>query len=739
MSARVENAAKPLPPVPIADRRRSPYRRLLYALFPFLSWFPMSRASVRADILAGITLTLILVPQSMAYAQLAGLPVIYGLYAASIPVIVASLWGSLRQLHTGPTAMLSLMSAAAVVPFASAGSDQFIAISVMLALMVGILRLALGLFRLGIIINLLSHPVTIGFTNAAALIIGLSQLNKLLNVPMPRSDFFLSDVWGVITQLPNTHWPTVAFAAATFAIILGLQKWRPRAPAVLIAIVVTTAVSYLITFGETVRVPLAAIDPPEVRADLLHLVQLEERIKNTRLTVTERQHELEEMRNVQGQAIFRKLELEASFKHEQVLWELLEQEKAKLRDRLQQFAFVEIRTAEGTRYVMIPPANRDALSRDARIWRFNGFSKSKAGRIKLSTGGEVVGSVPAGLPSFQAPRVEWSLVLTLLPAALVMALLGFMEATSISTAIAAKTKQRVNTNKELIGQGLANVVGSFFQSYTVSGSFSRSAVAAREGAQTGLAAITSAIGVMLVILFLTPLLFHLPQATLAVIIMLAVFGLIRFKALIQAWRVDKQDATIGIVTFFATLLVAPSLANGILIGVGLTILVYLLRKMRPRMEILGRHPDGTLGGMDTYGLPPLSDRCIVLRFDGSLNFVNVAYFEQGVLNALARFPNAKGMLIIGSGINSIDVSGMEKIAMLADQLRAAGIEMCFSSLKRQVMKVFESERLREAVPPDHIFKTKEHALAALANRFHMDGATIECHSGEAQEVKPSNA
>lgn len=739
MSARVEDSVEPAAPPPEADRRHAISRRWLLSLFPFLSWFPMSSAGVRADILAGITLTLILVPQSMAYAQLAGLPVIYGLYAASIPVIVASLWGSLRQLHTGPTAMLSLMSAAAVIPFASAGTDQFIVISVMLALMVGILRLALGLFRLGILINLLSHPVTIGFTNAAALIIGLSQLNKLLNVPMPRSDFFLRDVWAVIMQLPNTHWPTVAFAAATFAIILGLQKWRPRVPAVLVAIVVTTAVSYLITFGETVRVPVAAIDPPEIRADVLHLAQLEERIKNTRLTVSERQSELAEMADVTGEAIFRKLELEASFKHEQVLWELLEQEKAKLRDRLQQLAFVETGTGEARRYIVISPTNRKELSDKARVWRFNGFSKSKAGRVKLSTGGEVVGSVPAGLPSFQMPNVEWSLLLPLLPAALVMALLGFMEATSISTAIAAKTKQRVNTNKELIGQGLANVVGSFFQSYTVSGSFSRSAVAAREGAQTGLAAIISAIGVMLVILFLTPLLFHLPQATLAVIIMLAVFGLMRFKALIQAWHVDKQDAMIGLVTFVATLLVAPSLANGILIGVGLTILVYLLRKMRPRMEILGRHPDGTLGGMDTYGLPPLSDKCIVLRFDGSLNFVNVAYFEQGVLNALARFPKAKGMLIIGSGINSIDVSGMEKIAMLADQLRAAGIEMCFSSLKRQVMNVFESERLREAVPSDHIFKTKEHALSSLANRFHMDGATIQCHTGDPEDPKPAAA
>jgi len=183
----------------------TPTNPVLTRLLPFLAWFPMTRASLRADLLAGITVALILVPQSMAYAQLAGLPVVYGLYAGFLPVIVAALWGSLRQLHTGPTAMLSLMSAAALLPYAAAGSEAFIALSVMLALMVGILRLALGLFRLGVLVNFLSHPVIIGFTNAAALIIGLSQLNKLINVPMPRSDWFLADLWVVLQQLSSTH------------------------------------------------------------------------------------------------------------------------------------------------------------------------------------------------------------------------------------------------------------------------------------------------------------------------------------------------------------------------------------------------------------------------------------------------------------------------------------------------------------------------------------------------------
>lgn len=200
---------------------------ILHRFMPFLAWFPMNRETLRGDLVAGITVTLILVPQSMAYAQLAGLPVVYGLYAAFIPVIVASLWGSLRQLHTGPTAMLALMSAAALLPHATPGSDDFIQLSIMLALLVGVLRLVLGLFRLGLIVNFLSHPVIIGFTNAAALIIGLSQLNKLINVPMPRSEVFLADLWVVLQQLGSTHWPTLLFGLTAFAVIFGLQKKSP--------------------------------------------------------------------------------------------------------------------------------------------------------------------------------------------------------------------------------------------------------------------------------------------------------------------------------------------------------------------------------------------------------------------------------------------------------------------------------------------------------------------------------
>ncbi|MDA8258567.1 MAG: SulP family inorganic anion transporter [Betaproteobacteria bacterium] len=693
------------------NTRTTPY---LKRIFPFLSWFPMTRQSVRADILVGITVSLILVPQSMAYAQLAGLPVVYGLYAAFLPVIVASLWGSLRQLHTGPTAMLSLMSAAALIPYVAVGSEDFITLSIMLALMVGILRLAMGLFRLGLVVNFLSHPVIIGFTNAAALIIGLSLLNKLINVPMPRTEFFLGDLWVVLQQLGNTHWPTLMFGLAAFAIIFFLQKRAPRLPSVLIAIVITTIASYAVSFERNVKTDLDAIRDEGLRAQIVRLGEIAGEIKRNGEEMSHLQAQFSTLEERGEATLNEQLDVRSEIERRKLAIKKLTREQMDLRIQLHLVDITRQPQPDGEVHYVV--AGRIAGGEPVGVghWRFGNIDGDQ---VRLTGGGEVVGTIPSGLPGFQVPQIDWKLVLPLLPAALIMALLGFMEATSISKAISAKTGQRIDTNRELIGQGLANIVGSFFHAYVVSGSFSRSAVAAREGARTGLFAIVSALGVMLVILYFTPLLYHLPQAVLAVIIMCAVFGLVRIRPMVQAWKVNRADAAIGIATFLATLAMAPALANGILLGVVLTIGLYLSRNMRPRAEILGRHPDGVLGGIDSYRLPAISDRYVVLRFDGSLNFVNVAYFEEVVLQALGRFPEAKAILVIGNGINDLDVSGGEMLRALTQQLREAGVELYFSSLKRQVMAAFEKGELAGAIPADHIFKTKEQALKAMDERY----------------------
>jgi len=681
---------------------------MLTQLFPFLRWFPMSRAGMRADLMAGVTVALVLVPQSMAYAQLAGLPVVYGLYASFIPVIIASMWGSSSQLHTGPVAMLSLMSAAALIPFATPGSPGFIELSIMLALMVGVLRLILGVFSLGALVNLLSSPVIVGFTNAAALIIGLSQLNKVLGVPFPRTESYLADLWRVVAQIPDTHLPTLLFAVGAWVLIDQLRKRAPKLPGVLIAVGLATIIAAVTGFEEKTQVPMQKVanQPVSEKLHALDAAQIRmAEITDSLASISRHADALEQQGGLENVAAAAEARSRIP---------ALEFEQAEIKRNL-------IRLQLDLHHVALYDNGEigDALVFDTikkgqepigDRWRLVGV---KDGIVTLSAGGNVVGVIPQGLPSLQVPVIQWDLVWALLPAALVMALIGFMEATSISKAIATTTGERVDTNKELIGQGLANIAGSFFSSFTVSGSFSRSAVAAKTGAQTGLFAIISALGVVLVLLFFTEYLYHLPQAVLAVIVMMAVFSLIRIKPLIQAWKVDRINALIGITTFVATLAMAPAIANGILLGVILTVLTYLVTTMRPRAEIVARKPDGTLGGIKANNLEPMSQEFVPVRFDGPLSFINVAYFEDIILEAQSDFPDASVILVIGSGINDIDSSGEEKIREVAGRLRKVGVRLAFSGLKHQVRRILEEGGLTETIGKEAFFSDKETALRAL--------------------------
>ncbi|MGB5651337.1 MAG: SulP family inorganic anion transporter [Sedimenticolaceae bacterium] len=684
-------------------------------LLPFLRWFPMSRAGLRTDLIAGITVALVLVPQSMAYAQLAGLPVVYGLYASFVPVIIASLWGSSSQLHTGPVAMLSLMSAAALIPFANPGSDMFVELSVMLALMVGILRLTLGVLSLGAVVNLLSSPVIVGFTNAAALIIGLSQLSNVLGVPFPRTESYLADLWRVIRQVPDTHWPTLGFAVCAWLLVAGLRRHQPRLPGVLFAVLAATVISALIGFEHKVTVSMAQIADTQIVAKLEQLDDAQKRMAEitTELADVSRfADELErdgDLNAVAGAAGVRSQVPALAFEQA-----ARKRDVTRLRVELHGLVLLGEERSDGQLLFHPDDPGSDDGAFDGRRWRLQGV---RDGQVALSAGGDVVGVIPEGLPSLEVPTVHWDLVLALLPAALVMALIGFMEATSISKAIATSTGERVDANKELIGQGLANIAGSFFSSFTVSGSFSRSAVAARSGAKTGLFAIVSAFAVVLVLLFFTGYLYHLPQAVLAVIVMMAVFSLIRIKPLVLAWEVDRVGALTGVVTFVATLVMAPAIANGILLGVSLTVLHFLIRTMKPRADIVARKPDGTLGGIKANRLTPMSELFVPVRFDGSLTFVNVAYFEDVILEAISEFPRAKVILVVGSGINDIDASGEEKIREVADRLHKVGVWLMFSGLKHQVRSLLERGGVVEQLGRDAFFPDKETALRTLLQKY----------------------
>lgn len=682
----------------------------LKRFLPFLNWFPLRGETIKSDLLAGITVALVLIPQSMAYAQLAGLPAYYGLYAAFLPGIIAALWGSSSQLATGPVAVVSLLTASALAPLAASGSSEFIALAILMALMVGIIQLSLGVFKLGVVVNFLSHPVIVGFTNAAAIIIGLSQLNKLFGVSMGRSEHFIQDIWGVLQQVGDTHIPTLLMGISAFAIMWGLKKFAPKLPGVLIAVTLTTIVSWSIGFEHNSKGKVEEIMDTEVKTLASEYVQTETKIDDLNGKLNAKSTELKQHRKSHEGSSQRTAAL--NYEIELIKLELkdAEGENRKLARSMRKFIFEQVSVADGQPAKLylagqVPQGEKS----DGYRWRIKKVSK---GELKLVGGGEVVGGIPAGLPQFDLPKLSWDMMATLFSGALVISLVGFMEAISIAKAMAAKTKDRIDPNQELIGQGFANIVGSFSQAFPASGSFSRSAVNLNAGARTGMSSVFAGIIVLVTLLFLTPLLYHLPQAVLAAVIMMAVIGLINFKAIRHAWHTHKHDGIASVVTFVATLAFAPHLDNGIMVGAGLAIILYLYRTMSPRVAILGRYSDGTLRDAKVNNLP-VSEYIIAIRYDGSLYFANVPYFEDTILEAVSSSPCAKHLLIVSDGINQLDASGDEVIHHVVERLRSNGVRVVFSGLKKQVIDVMRHSGLFDYIGQENVFADEEKALDSI--------------------------
>lgn len=687
-------------------------------LLPFLRWWPMQRDVLRADIIAGISVALVLVPQSMAYAQLAGMPAYYGLYAGFLPVIVAALWGSSNQLAHGPAAVSSILTASALAPLATLGSEGFVVLAILLAFMVGVIQLVLGLCRLGNVVSFLSHPVILGFTSAAAIIIAMSQLNKLFGLPIGRSDFFLGDVWAMLRQLPDTHLPSLLIGIGAMAVIWAFRRWLPRWPGVLVAVALGTAVSWGIGFERNASAPVGAFTDPHVRSIANDYQQARERALAL-------DAEIEALRRSgaaaaaastsRSEALARRYELELK----QLERADLGRENGERLRSLRQLVFSAGLGPDGSIVSLDTPGHASASG--GTPWRVRDI---RAGSVRLSGGGEVVGTIPAGLPSISLPQFSWDAVRSLLSAALVMALIGFVEAVSIGKAMAARTRQRIDANQELLGQGLANIAGSLTQAFPTMGSFSRSAVNITAGARTGMASVVTGLLMLITLVALTPLLYHLPQSVLAAVIMMAVTSLIGFAAMNRAWRAHRHDGLAAWITFFATLLLAPAIDYGVLIGAALAVLLYLYRTMRPRMALLSRHPDGTLRDARVHGLPT-SEQLVVLRFDGSLYFANVPYFEDMVLEAVASFPRAREVLIVCDGLNAIDASGIEVLEHLSERLAAGGITLSMCAVKLQVVEVFERTGLSTKLGPSNLFRSAEQAIAAIAQRT-PDPSILRC-------------
>ena len=684
---------------------------ILLRIFPFLRWQRPNQDILKSDFSAGLAVALVLVPQSMAYAQLAGLPPVYGLYASLLPVIVAALWGSSNHLATGPVAVVSLLTATALIPLASPGSGEFIVLAIALAFLVGIIQLSMGVLKMGALVSFISHPVIVGFTNAAALIIGLSQLNKLLGVPIDTSGHFLVGLWGVLTELPRLHWPTLAFGLGAILIMVAFKRVIPKVPGVLAAVVILTLLSWTVAFERKTEVDIAQILPPEVAAQIAEWREFKERRAELDTRIRQREAEIDPAPPAEAAAIRYEAEL-LRIEHDEVA-----QQAAAIRRDLRGVRLLQLVDGNDTSasFIAVDAVGPDQETLGPR-WRIDGVDNDT---VQLNAGGKVVGNIPAGLPTLAMPELSATTVAALFTAAFVIALVGFTEAIAIARAIAGRTGQRLNPNQELIGQGLGNLAGSLTQGYPVSGSFSRSAVNLNSGGRTGLSSVFTALLILLVLLFLTPLFYHLPEAVLAAIIIMAVIGLINFKAIHHAWLASKHDGAAAIVTFVATLAVAPQLDIGILIGVGLAVALFLYRTMRPRVSELARYSDGTLREAQRYGLKA-SEEIGLLRFDRSLYFANVPYFEDAVLELAARHPNAKYLIVVTKGINEIDASGEEVIHSLVDRLKARGVTLIFAGLKAQVLEVMQRTGLDEVIGKENIFRSTDASVAAVQARVAAD-------------------
>lgn len=538
---------------------------------PILDWLPNYKTSnLQGDLSAGLTVGVMLIPQGMAYAMIAGLPPIYGLYASTIPLVIYAILGTSRQLAVGPVAMVSLLTAAGIGALADAGTETYIMLAVALALFVGVLQFLLGAFRLGFLVNFLSHPVISGFTSAAALIIGLSQLKHLLGVNIPRSHHVHEILMNAIAQFGEVNWFTLGVGIGGILLIKGVKKINKAIPGPLLAVFFGIAVVY--SLG------------------------------------------------------------------------LVEQ------------------------------------------------------------GVKIVGTVPEGLPSFVIPKFSAEDFSALMPIALTIALVSFMESIAVAKAIQAKHKNyKVSPNQELIGLGAANIFGSLFQSYPTTGGFSRTAVNDQAGAKTGLAAIISAALIALTLLFLTPLFYYLPKAILASVIMVAVFGLIDLKEAKHLWQTDRADFWMLVATFVGTL--SLGIEQGILIGVALSLGVVIFRTTLPHFAVLGRIPgEDHYKNINRFDNLIQRDDILIMRFDARLYFANVNYFKETIEAEIdQRKDSLRLFLLDANSINSVDSSGVHALEEILDYLNALNIEFYMTSVKGPLRDILQKAHFDEKLGKDKFF------------------------------------
>jgi len=540
-------------------------------LIPILEWLPNYNSSrLKGDFIAGVTVSIILIPQGIAYALIAGLPPIYGLYCALVPQLVYAIFGSSRQVAIGPVAMDSLIVATGVSTLALAGSDSYIAIAILLAFMVGSIQFLLGVFRLGFIVNFLSKPVISGFTSAVALTIGINQFRNLFGVDFVQSDqiqYVLEDIWFNIIDF-NSH--TTVIGLISVGVIILLRRINKKIPNALLVVVVGI------------------------------------------LTI-----------------------------------------------------------------------------------RYFGDEFSDVAIVK---------DIPSGLPSFSFPEMDISQMKELLPIALTLVMVGYLETISIGKSLEAKQDEyKLRPNQELIALGLSNMLGSWFKAYPSTSSFSRSAINQESGATTGMASLVSVVMVLLTLLFLTPLFYHLPKTVLAAIIIVAVFGLVNIKEAIFLWKANNLDFWLLVITFFSTLLFG--IEYGIMIGVGLSLIILIFRTSRPYVAELGKVPDSDFyRNKERFNEVILDDEVLVFRFDAQLFYANASYFIETLeLMVEEKGSHLKLIVLDAESINRVDSTGVE---MLKERIRfyhKKNILFYFAGVKGPVRDHLFRGKILDIITLDHFY------------------------------------
>jgi sulfate permease, SulP family len=510
------------------------------------------RSDLRGDVSAGLTVAVMLVPQGMAYALLAGLPPVVGLYASTVPLLVYALFGSSRQLAVGPVAIVSLLTLSGVSALAAPGTQEFIALAALLALMTGVIQLVLGLLRAGFIVNFLSHAVISGFTSAAAIVIGLSQLRQLLGVPLASGHSVVGLLMEAVQRLGETNPWTLAIGLGSIAALVAARRVAPRFPAALLVVAAATIITYVFRLHER--------------------------------------------------------------------------------------------------------------------------------------GVGIVGEVPGGFPALAIPTFGAGTLLALLPVALTISFVGFMESIAVARSIAAREKYRVDADQELKGLGLANLAGAAFSGYPVTGGFSRSAVNYQAGARTGLATIITALLVILTLLAFTSLFHYLPNAVLAAIVMVAVYGLINVAEARHLFRLKPVDGWTLVLTFAATLFIG--IEQGILIGAAFSLLVFIWRSAYPHVATLGWLPqERVFRNVNRYPEVERVPGVTILRVDASLYFANMAFLENLLRNAVVERQELRTIILDFSGVNDMDAVAVETLEHLMHELELQGVRIHIAAMKGPVRDI----------------------------------------------------